>query len=139
LVFMAAIPLAFGLARIYPWAEPDSTIRATMSPSKAWYLSQGFFLIRAASYFVCWMLAVAVLRSSLRFDVIPGGTLAMRRAGAIALLLLVPSTTFAAFDWGMSLEPTWYSSIYGAILTAGGVVVAHSLTVLLLAGPTPAP
>jgi hypothetical protein len=46
------------------------------------------------------------------------------------LLLLVPTTTFAAFDWGMSLEPTWFSSIYGAILTGSGVVTAHALAIV---------
>jgi hypothetical protein len=53
----------------------------------------------------------------------------MRRMGAITLVLLVPTATFAAFDWGMSLEPEWYSSIYGALLIAGGVLAAHALAV----------
>jgi hypothetical protein len=57
----------------------------------------------------------------------------MRRAGALSLVLLAPTATFAAFDWGMSLEPKWYSSIYGAVLIAGGVVAAHALAVYGLA------
>jgi hypothetical protein len=57
----------------------------------------------------------------------------MRRAGAISLVLLIPTSTFAAFDWAMSLEPHWYSSIYGAILTAGGVVAAMALAIIGLA------
>src|SRR5262245_14919591 len=56
----------------------------------------------------------------------------MRRVGAMALVLLAPTATFAAFDWAMSLEPTWYSSIYGAIVTAGGVLAAHALAICIL-------
>jgi hypothetical protein len=57
----------------------------------------------------------------------------MRRAGALSLVLLAPTVTFAGFDWIMSLEPDWYSSIYGAILIAGGVVAAHATAVYGLA------
>jgi hypothetical protein len=58
----------------------------------------------------------------------------MRRTGALALVLLLPTATFAAFDWGMSLEPHWYSSIYGALLTAGGVLAVHALAICGLCG-----
>jgi hypothetical protein len=64
-----------------------------------------------------------------RFELAPASTPAMRRVGAISLVLLVPTSTFAAFDWGMSLEPLWYSSIYGAILSAAGVLAAHALAI----------
>jgi hypothetical protein len=68
-----------------------------------------------------------------RLDVPPGRTFRMRRAGALSLVLLAPTVTFAAFDWVMSLEPEWYSSIFGAVLTAGGVVAAHALAAYGLA------
>jgi hypothetical protein len=129
LVLVSSIPVAFGLAHIYPWAMADSASRAALSSGKATYLSPEFVLIRAAIYFALWLLAAALLKGASRLDLPPASTPAMRRAGAIALVLIVPTTTFAAFDWGMSLEPLWYSSIYGAILTAGGVVAAHALAI----------
>ena len=84
--------------------------------------------ISSSGLLVAWWLG-----SVSRLDLPPASTPAMRRAGASRLVLLVPTATFAAFDWVMSLEPHWYSSIYGAILTAGGVVAAHALAIVALA------
>jgi hypothetical protein len=132
-VLLSSIPIALGLAHIYPWAITDSAARQALSSGKATYLSSDFFLIRAAVYFTIWISCAWLLQRASRIESPPGSTLAMRRAGAVSLVLLVPTSTFAAFDWGMSLEPAWYSSIYGAILTAAGVVAAHALAILALA------
>jgi hypothetical protein len=127
------IPLAFGLHHLFPWAHAGYDAAAHFSPSKAAYLSPTFFLARAAGYFVVWLFVAWWLTSVSRLDRPPGARPAMRRAGAISLVLLAPTATFAAYDWGMSLEPEWYSSIYGAILIAGGVVTVHALAIAKLA------
>lgn len=127
------IPIGFGLDHIYPWAYAGTENTHGFSPAKAMYLSPPFFLSRAAAYFIIWLLVGRWLVSVSQLDWPPASTPSMRRAGAVSLVLLVPTTTFAAFDWAMSLEPHWYSSIYGAILTAGGVVAAHALAVVTLA------
>jgi hypothetical protein len=132
-VLVSSIPIALGLVHIYPWVITDSAARQALSSGKGTYLSSDFFLIRGAVYFTIWMTCAWLLQRASRIELPPGNTPAMRRAGAISLVLLVPTSTFAAFDWGMSLEPAWYSSIYGAILTAGGVVAAHALAILGLA------
>src|SRR6188474_3538454 len=119
------VPIGLGLAHIYPWAINESTAHSALPPGKAEYLSPTFFLYRAAAYFAVWLAAAAWLSRVSSFDLPAASTPAMRRAGAISLVLLVPTATFAAIDWAMSLEPHWYSSIYGAILTASGVVTAH--------------
>jgi hypothetical protein len=132
------VPLAFALEQIYPWARTGADSAAEFSASKAAYLSTPFFLARAVGYLLVWLAAGAWLRGVSRLDRPPASRPAMRRAGAISLVLLVPTVTFAAFDWAMSLEPHWYSSIYGAIITAGGVVAVHSMALVGLAGTTPA-
>jgi hypothetical protein len=124
------IPLAFGLAQIYPWGNPNTAEHLGFSRAKAAYLSPAFFLSRAAVYFVIWILVVRWLASVSQFNRRPAGNYRMRRAGALSLVLLVPTATFAAFDWSMSLEPLWYSSIYGAIITAGGVVAMQALAIV---------
>jgi len=130
LVTLLLVPSAFGLEQLYPWASPSSALADHLSPFKDFYLSPQFFLGRAAFYLLTWTLVAWWLVKVSRRELEPASTPIMRRAGAVSLLLLVPTTTFAAFDWGMSLEPLWYSSIYGAIITAGGVVVAHALAIL---------
>ncbi len=104
-----------------------------LPPGKAWYLSPTFFLWRAGGYLLVWLIVIGLLNlvSRLRFT-------AGRYAGHAAqsarshLCCWLPTTTFAAFDWAMSLEPNWYSSIYGAIVTAGGVLAAHALAICTL-------
>lgn len=131
LVAILFIPIALSLGQIYPWAYEGDVAHA-MSPSKAVWLSPTFFLWRAGGYLAVWLAVIGMLNLVSRGGV-PASTPAMRRTGALALVLLAATATFAAFDWAMSLEPTWYSSIYGAIVAAGGVLAAHAVAVRMLA------
>jgi hypothetical protein len=129
LMVLLFLPITFGLEHVYPWARASGDA-VEFSPAKAAYLSENFFLARGAGYLAVWLLVAWWLMSVSCNDLPPASTPAMRRAGALGLVLLVPTTTFAAFDWAMSLEPHWYSSIYGAILTAGGVIAAHAAALI---------
>jgi hypothetical protein len=132
-VALLFIPLGLGLGYIYPWARSGAAGVEGFSAAKAAWLSPTFVLVRSGVYIIVWLAIARWLASVSRLDVPPGNTFAMRRAGAASLVLLVPTTTFAAFDWVMSLEPHWYSSIFGAILTAGGVLAAHAIAIFGIA------
>jgi len=132
-VIVLFIPLAFALSSIYPWAQSGETSHLHLPPGKAAYLSPTFFLVRSAIYLTVWLFVTRWLASVSQLNVAPGSTFEMRRAGALSLVILAPTVTFAAFDWVMSLDPEWYSSIFGAVLTAGGVATAHALSVYGLA------
>lgn len=91
------------------------------------YLNLPFFIARAALYFGIWgAIGWLLFRWSVRQDV--DGDLAhtvrQRRLGAAAIPLLVLSITFAAFDWIMSLEPLWQSTIFGMYYFAGSFLGA---------------
>jgi hypothetical protein len=137
LVVILFISIALGLGQIYPWAASGSGAEHSFSPSKAAWLSPTFFLWRAAGYLVVWLVVIGLLNFVSRPGWPPATTPAMRRVGALSLVLLAPTATFAAFDWAMSLEPEWYSSIYGAIVIAGGVLAAHALAILTLTATRP--
>jgi hypothetical protein len=132
-VVVMLVPIAFVLPQIYPWANTSTLDTLHFTAAKAAYFGPVFFLSRAAGYCIIWLFVAWWLGSLSRLDVPPGRTFRMRRAGALSLVLLAPTVTFAAFDWIMSLEPEWYSSIFGAVLTAAGVVAAHALAVYGLA------
>lgn len=117
------IPIVLGMSHLYTWSDPaavhaDPVLEHAMH-TKAAYLNVPFFLARAAIYFVVWIaLAFALSNLSRRQD--GGGEkvaidLKMRKISGIGLLLFGLTATFASFDWVMSLEPKWYSSIFGAV------------------------
>ncbi|MFB3854828.1 MAG: hypothetical protein ACE148_13510 [Vicinamibacterales bacterium] len=116
------VPLVFGTTRLYPWADPSVMASDELLQKKAAYLNVPFFYARAAIYFAVWgALAWAVNAWSARLDQASDEALRRRLKGVSAggILLYVVTMTFAAFDWLMSLEPRWFSSIFGLLTVAG--------------------
>lgn len=127
------IPLLFGLRTLYPWTDPAVVQQSELLQNKTAYLNLPFFLARAALYFVVWnALAYLLNRWSREEDRTgdPRIAVRLRRLSIGGLILFVLTVTFAAFDWLMSLEPEWYSSIYGLIYIAGAVLGALALAII---------
>ncbi|QDU98095.1 hypothetical protein [Lignipirellula cremea] len=121
------LPLAFGLHYVYPWTEPG-----VVTEQKAMYLNPTFFYARAAGYFVSWLLLAWIVRPPRKpLTTEQASTRGLRSAGGLALLIL--TVTFASIDWGMSIDPAWFSSIYGALAAIGGALAALALTTLTVA------
>lgn len=113
------IPALFGARHIYPWA---------MAHERGW-LTLPFFVARAVLYVVLWnAIALGAMRR-----IRPDGWLPPGFAWP-ALILLFASTTLAAFDWMMTLEPHWTSTIYGLMVTAGWTISALAAALALTAG-----
>jgi hypothetical protein len=126
------LPIAFGVRRLYEWAQPDRVANDPLLQHKALYLNIPFFLGRTAFYFIAWSLVVrALTRWSLRqddsFDPVPGQRLELISRGG--LLLMGLTMTFAAVDWTMSLQPHWYSTIYGVIFMGGSALTAFAVVI----------
>lgn len=97
---------------------------------KAPYLNVPFFLVRMVIYFGAWIFFSQVLRGhSLKQDETGDvkHTLALRKWGPGSLPVLGLTITFAGFDWMMSLEPLWFSTIYGVYYFAGSFVSAFAV------------
>jgi hypothetical protein len=127
------VPVAAGLGRLYPWTHPgdDSVLL-----HKAAYLNVPFFLGRAAFYFAVWILLARFLnRWSLELDRGVSGAVTGRLRGLSGggLVLLGLTITFAAFDWGMSLAPHWFSHIYGVLFMVGQALSALALMIVCVA------
>lgn len=129
------LPLLFGLRTLYPWLNSEHLAESELLQQKAAYLNLPFFLIRAVIYFGVWItLAVLFNRWSLAEDR-GDGEAARRRMGrlsGIGMLIYAITATFAAYDWMMSLEPEWFSSIYGLLFMAGQGLAALALAILAL-------
>ncbi len=132
------IPVALNLGRIYPWAEASRVAEEPGLARKAAWLNPVAFDARAAVYLVAWASIAGLLsRSSARQDR-GGGPAEGRRMRAISawgLVVLGATTSLAAFDWLMSLDPEWSSTIFGVYFWASSLVgslAALTLTVLAL-------
>ena len=114
-----ALPLAFNLPNLYPWAHATAGKNADILLRKAAYLNVAFFDARAVIYFTVWIaLAFALRRHWLRRETNAGDTPNARlRALSIAGLVLYAITaTLAAVDWVMSLSAAWYSTAFGLLV-----------------------
>jgi len=101
---------------------------------KSGYLNKQFFFIRAGIYFAIWIsLSLFFRRNSLKQDETGDGALSLKmaRLAAPGLLLFALSITFAAFDWIMSLDPHWFSTMFGICYFAGGFMSFLAFTALL--------
>jgi hypothetical protein len=145
LLALLFVPLTLGLPDLYEWAQPEHVAHDPILQHKSVYLNVPFFLARAIFYFVAWItLAVFLNRWSLQEDDAADGRAARRmellsRGG---LLLFGFTMTFAAVDWVMSLEPHWFSTIYGILVMWGQVLTAMAFVVpltALLASPNGGP
>ena len=130
------LPLLFGIAVLYPWADPARVAADPLLQAKAAYLNVPFFIARAAGYMLVWGgLTWFALRWSQQLETRPDLFLhdRLRRLSALGLVALGLTATFAAVDWLMSLEPHWYSTIYAAMVAMGEVLAAFALVIALVA------
>jgi hypothetical protein len=101
---------------------------------KTGYLNTTGWVIRAVVYFGLWsLIALAYFGWSRRQDQDgdPKHTVQMQRLAAPALIVFALALTFASFDWLMSLEPSWFSTIFGVVIFAGSAVSILALTILI--------
>lgn len=112
---------------------PHEVIEKEIMRKKSGYLNRNFFLGRAAFYFLVWIfLATRFFGWSTSQDKSkdPKLTVASQRLAPIGTVAFALTLTFAAFDWIMSLEPTWFSTIFGVVIFACGVVSSYAVIIL---------
>jgi hypothetical protein len=128
LMALLSLPLLAGLQDLYVWARPDVVAADALIQHKQRYLNGPAYFGRTVVYFLVWIgLGTILTMLSARQDQgIDTGRLTRRLQvwsgpGLVAYGLAV---TFAAVDWAMSLEPHWYSSIYGVVFLVGQALLA---------------
>lgn len=117
---MAAVAL-LSLPVLYPWTRPEAALNPVIAGKAPW-LNVPFFVIRVIVCFALWLLAYRLFTGgSLRQDETKDPAFSLRaRSFAPAFMVIFGLTiTLVAFDWISSLEPEWYSDIFGVYLFAG--------------------
>jgi hypothetical protein len=131
------IPILVGLKELYSWVDPSPDLGREVLAKlahKAPWLNVKFFIVRSVAYIlfaslVGWRLYGLSLRQDRE-----GGTELLtrqRRLSAGLLPFMAVAITFASFDWLMSLNPTWFSTIFGVYYFAGSFLSALSILAIV--------
>jgi hypothetical protein len=128
------VPIAFGMKSLYPWTDTAMVAGDHILSGKAAYLNTPFFLVRAAIYFAIWCgLAFVLSRWSAEQDRTgdPALGVRMQRVSAGGLVIYVLSMTFASIDWAMSMEPHWFSTMYGFLFVIGQAIMGLAIAIIV--------
>ena len=129
------LPIVLGMSHLYIWTSADLVAHDEALQHKHLYLNVPFFLVRAAFYFLVWNgLSYFLNTWSLEQDKDPDPKLALRmqRLSGFGLLAYGLTITFASFDWLMSLEPHWFSTIYGVLIIGGQGLSALAFLIIVM-------
>ena len=129
------LPIAiFGMHSLYEWTHSDIVNADKVLKQKTPYLNIPFFLVRAAIYFAIWILLSAILnkrseqQDKTQDPLIPAR---LEFLGGIGLVLYGLTMTFASIDWMMSLDPHWFSTLFGLLIITGQVLSAFAFVIAI--------
>lgn len=130
------LPVIIGAHSIYEWTHDEVLAAHPVVQFKTPYLNLKFFIVRAAIYFAVWIvLAYFLNKWSLEQDRTADNryTKKMRMLAGPGMVALIFTVTFASVDWYMSLEPEWFSTIYGFIFVAAWALSALAFVISVMA------
>jgi hypothetical protein len=137
LFLLLFIPIVLGLRHLYSWVEPAATLPretlALLAHKRPWlnpnfFIGRGFFYIAFVAF-----VGGRLFGWSKKQDTTGEVRLSQRQRnlGAGGLPFVALAITFAAFDWLMSLNPTWFSTVFGVYFFGGSFVSALSLLAIV--------
>ena len=138
LLALLAAPIFFGMHDLYHWThhelyDPASPEYDAIVAGKHSYLNVPFFVGRLILYFLIWsFLSFRLYALSIKQDVDPDPSIPaqQRKVSAYGLPLFAITTAFAGFDVLMSLDPHWFSTIFGVYFFAGSFLSAIAMMTL---------
>jgi hypothetical protein len=137
LMAVLVIPVVLGMDHLYHWTDTAAAAHDPLLAGKLGFLNPTFFVVRLFAYFMIWGVMASFLhRTSIAQDRSgdPALTLRMERFSAPGMVLFALSLNFAAFDLLMSLDPHWFSTIFGVYYFAVSVVAFLAVMPKILYG-----
>jgi hypothetical protein len=122
LLALMFIPIVIGIPNLYDWSHLDKIKGDEVMMHKVKYLNVPFFLERAVLYFAGWILISWLLNKWSAREDVEGGLVWRRKMAAISgpgLVFWGFSVTFMSIDWLLSIDPHWFSTMYGLLIIAG--------------------
>jgi hypothetical protein len=133
LLLVLFIPVLLGMTSLYVWTHEDHVQADEILRHKAAYLNVPFFVGRALVYFAVWVgLSWVLNRLSARQDTGEiGVNPTIQRWSGAGLVIYALTVTFAGVDWIMSLNPHWYSTLFGFLMMGGQGLAALAFTIVV--------
>jgi hypothetical protein len=131
------VPLIFGLKYVYSWTDPTVMQSSSALKAKSAFLTENFFVLRTYAFFLLWSIWIfAIYHQSTKQDTQRSvrQMYVIARWSAPGLFLVIVAGSLAAFDWLMSVQPSWYSTIFGLYYLAGGALAFMSVVTLVCLG-----
>jgi hypothetical protein len=131
LLVILVIPLFFGMHDLFHWTHQEVVESDPILKAKEAYLNIPFFVIRTAVILGIWILFFYLfIRNSEKQDQLKDPELTRKNIvySAIFAILFILTMSITAIDWMMSLEPHWFSTIYGVYYFAGTIVASFAAT-----------
>jgi hypothetical protein len=133
------VALFAGTSTLFSWADPEVVAASSILQAKSAWLSTPFFLLRALLVMALWVVTIGALRRALVGTInnaTPHSIGRLKRSAAVFMVVLAPTLSVASWDWAMSLEPEWFSTMYGVYLFIGAVLGGLAVVTAVLTMPT---
>lgn len=128
------VPILFGMDYLYLWMDEAVLAKDQLIADKTPYLNQTFFIIRNLIYFAVWgFLGYKLYANATKLDETGdwGIDTSQRKISAPGLFLFAFTVAFAAFDWMMSLDPAWFSTMFGVYFFSMSFQVFFAVVILM--------
>lgn len=129
------IPVLLGMHTLYHWTHTEAVAHDSILAGKTGYLNVPFFIIRQFIYFGIWgFLGYKLHKTSVEMDRTNdwGLTQLLRNISAPGIVAFALTTAFASFDWVMSLDPHWYSTMFGVYFFAMSFQAYFPILILMV-------
>jgi hypothetical protein len=134
IALISVVVLYFGMHHLYVWTDMTHVRGDKVLEGKSGYLSVGFFMVRNLVAVLIWILfAKKMIGNSLAQDVSKDASLTLKNRSLSPLFIILFGLTFtiASFDQLMSLDPHWFSTMFGVYCFAGMFYSSLALTCLV--------
>jgi hypothetical protein len=137
LIFLCWLPIAVWMHRLYPWAVPHDQAVAMLGEAKVkFYLNPMLFWVRGIVYFAGWALLYWRLavwsKKEEAGETTPEQFVGIQNLSGFGIVFYAAAITFASIDWAMSLDPRWWSTVWGMLFMVGQVLSTFCFTIMLL-------
>lgn len=129
------VPAVVGVQILYPWTGQDLHTPGSLVQFKAAYLTEPFFIARSAVYLLIWTALSVRLCRRIRpgqADEHGAPNESDRRFAGLLIVVLVLTISFAFIDWVGTLEPHWFSTVYGMYHIVGQVLFTLAIMIVVI-------